>query len=190
MNLIILTPIGAVAALIFAYFLSRKVLREDEGTDLMKKISASIRQGANAYLRRQYTGVAKFFVIVALLMGVLSYFGQMSPFVPIAFITGGFFSGLSGFIGMKIATASNARTAFAASKSLNKGLHVAFSAGAVMGFTVVGLGLLDMSLWYYFLKFWFRALPVAEQAANISALMLTFGMGASMMALFARVGGG
>ena len=191
MDLIFLMPVGAAAALIFAYLRSKKVLAESEGTDLMKKISASIRQGANAYLRRQYSGVAKFFAVVFVIMLVLSFLGQMEIWVPIAFVTGGFFSALSGFIGMKIATQANARTANAASDSLNHGLRVAFSAGAVMGFTVVGLGLLDMSLWFYFLKYIVYAdLSVAEQATHISALMLTFGMGASMMALFARVGGG
>ncbi len=191
MDLIILMPIGAAAALLFAYLRSKKVLAESEGTELMKKISASIREGANAYLKRQYSGVAKFFAVVFVLMLVLVFMGQMEIWVPIAFVTGGFFSALSGFIGMKIATAANARTANAANDSLNHGLRVAFSAGAVMGFTVVGLGLLDMSLWFYFLKYIvYAALTEAEQAAHISALMLTFGMGASMMALFARVGGG
>ncbi len=191
MDLIILMPIGAAAALLFAYLRSKKVLAESEGNELMKKISASIRQGANAYLKRQYSGVAKFFAVVFAIMLVLVFLGQMALWVPIAFVTGGFFSALSGFIGMKIATSANARTANAANDSLNHGLKVAFSAGAVMGFTVVGLGLLDMSLWFYFLKYIvFAALPEAEQAVRISALMLTFGMGASMMALFARVGGG
>ena len=156
MNLIILTPIGAVAALLFAYSLSRKVLKESEGTPLMQKLAAAIRLGANAYLKRQYSSVAKFFAVVFVLMLVLVFFDLMNIFVPFAFLSGGFFSALSGLIGMRIATSSNARTAFAASKSLNKGLNVAFSAGAVMGFTVVGLGLLDMSLWYYFLKWFYR----------------------------------
>ena len=191
MDLIILMPIGAAAALLFAYLRSKKVLVESEGTELMKKISASIREGANAYLKRQYSGVAKFFAVVFVIMLGLVFLGQMEIWVPIAFVTGGFFSALSGFIGMKIATSANARTANAASDSLNHGLRVAFSAGSVMGFTVVGLGLLDMSLWFYFLKYVvFAAMPEAEQAVHISALMLTFGMGASMMALFARVGGG
>lgn len=191
MNLIVMMPIGAAAALIFAWLMSRRVLAQSEGTELMKKISASIRQGANAYLKRQYTGVAKFFAVVVVIMLLLVSMGQMQIWVPIAFVTGGFFSALSGFIGMKIATLANARTANAASHSLNSGLKVAFSAGSVMGFTVVGLGLLDMSLWFFFLRYVvFAGLPVAEQAIQISSLMLTFGMGASMMALFARVGGG
>lgn len=191
MNLILLMPVAAVAALAFALMMSRRVLAESEGTDLMKKIATSIREGANAYLRRQYSGVAKFFAVVFVLMLGLCAVGQMDIWVPFAFVTGGFFSALSGFIGMKIATAANSRTACAAGKSLNHGLRVAFSAGSVMGFTVVGLGLLDMSLWFYFLKYIvYAGLPAAEQAIKISALMLTFGMGASMMALFARVGGG
>ena len=191
MNLTLLMPLGAAAALIFAYVRARKVLRESEGSELMQKIAASIRQGANAYLKRQYSGVAKFFAVVFVLMLALSFMGQMEIFVPFAFVTGGFFSALSGYVGMKIATSSNARTAFAASHSLNSGLKVAFSAGSVMGFTVVGLGLLDTSLWFFFLKYIIYAgLPEAEQAMKISSLMLTFGMGASMMALFARVGGG
>ena len=191
MNLTLLMPLGAAAALIFAYVRARKVLRESEGSELMQKIAASIRQGANAYLKRQYSGVAKFFAVVFVLMLALSFMGQMEIFVPFAFVTGGFFSALSGYVGMKIATSSNARTAFAASHSLNSGLKVAFSAGSVMGFTVVGLGLLDTSLWFFFLKYIvYAGLPEAEQVMKISSLMLTFGMGASMMALFARVGGG
>ena len=191
MDLILLMPVGAAAALLFAYYRAKQVLRESEGNELMQKIAAAIRQGANAYLKRQYSGVAKFFAVVFVAMIVLSFMGQMEIFVPFAFVTGGFFSALSGYIGMKIATSSNARTAFAASHSLNSGLKVAFSAGSVMGFTVVGLGLLDTSLWFYFLKYVVYAdLPEAEQATKIAALMLTFGMGASMMALFARVGGG
>jgi K(+)-stimulated pyrophosphate-energized sodium pump len=190
MSLILLTPIGAAAALVYAWLMARKVRSEDEGTDLMKKIAASIREGANAYLRRQYNGVVKFFAVMFVLMLALSLAGQMNVFVPFAFLTGGFFSAMSGFIGMKIATQANARTANAAAHSLNRGLRVAFSAGSVMGFTVVGLGLLDTSLWYFFLKWVYRSLPEAEQIRQIAALMLTFGMGASMMALFARVGGG
>ena len=190
MILTYLAPLGAAAALVFALILSKRVLRESEGTPEMQKIAAAIRSGANAYLRRQYTGVSKFFVVLFVIMIVLYFLGLMNIFVPFAFITGGFFSGLSGYIGMKIATSANARTANAANHSLNKGLNVAFSAGAVMGFTVVGLGMLDMSLWFFFLKWFYRALPEAEQAVQIASAMLTFGMGASVMALFARVGGG
>ena len=166
----------------------------------MKKISLAVRKGANAYLKRQYIGVILFFAVIFVVLMVLAFMGYLTIFVPFAFITGGFFSGLSGFIGMKIATAANARTANAARGSLNSGLRIAFSSGAVMGFVVVGLGLLDISFWYFFLKFWYSDpahLAVAAgqtfQEAQIQAItsaMLTFGMGASSMALFARVGGG
>ena len=177
--------LGAVIALLYAVVTSRKVLRFDEGTDLMKKISASIRKGANAYLKRQYRVVLIFFGIMFAVLGGMAIAGLLTPFVPFAFLTGGFFSALSGFVGMKIATASNARTANACRDGLNKGLRVAFSAGSVMGFTVVGLGLLDISIWFFLLKFVFHL-----SASEITGAMLTFGMGASAMALFARVGGG
>ncbi len=190
MDLMIWGVIASLVALVFAFCLSKKVMKEDEGTPVMKKIALAIRNGANAYLRRQYTGVAKFFIVMAVILGVLAALGYVNKFTPIAFVTGGFFSALSGFFGMKIATNANARTANAASHSLNKGLNTAFSAGAVMGFTVVGLGLLDMSLWYYILSFVFRAEAADVKAQLITSAMLTFGMGASSMALFARVGGG
>jgi len=194
MDYVLLAPIGSGLALLFAVFLALKVLRAPEGNEKMKKISGFIRQGANAYLKRQYGVVAVFFAIMAVVLGVMAYFGFVTPFVPFAFLTGGFFSGLSGFVGMKIATAANSRTANAAQDSLNKGLKIAFSAGGVMGFTVVGLGLLDISIWYFFLKWWYSnpelALTTAEQIQKITSAMLTFGMGASSMALFARVGGG
>ena len=190
MDLMILSPIGAAVALIYAYYLANKVTKQPEGTEQMAKISASIRLGADAYLKRQYTSVVKFFLLVFVVLLALSVAGFMDIFIPISFLTGGFFSGLAGFFGMKIATSANARTAWAAKKSLNDGLRLAFSAGSVMGFVVVGLGLLDVSLWYYFLQYWFRALPEAERITKIASLMLTFGMGASFMALFARVGGG
>ncbi len=180
-----LTLAGAVIAILFAFIMAKRVMKFSEGTEKMKKIAESIRKGANAYLRRQYTIVSVFFGGMFLILGVMSLFDLLTPFVPFAFLTGGFFSGLSGFVGMKIATASNARTANACREGLNKGLRVAFSAGSVMGFTVVGLGLFDISLWFILLKFVFK-LEVAE----ITSAMLTFGMGASSMALFARVGGG
>ncbi|GHV78839.1 putative K(+)-stimulated pyrophosphate-energized sodium pump [Spirochaetia bacterium] len=189
----VLVPIGSVVALLFAFFQARKVLGFSEGSELMQKISQSIRQGANAYLKRQYSGVLLFFVFMFVVLGLMAFTGFLTPFVPFAFITGGFFSGLSGFIGMKIATAANARTAQASSESLNRGLRVAFSSGTVMGFTVVGLGLLDLSIWFFLLKYVFYADLAGDPAAQIraiSAAMLTFGMGASSMALFARVGGG
>ena len=194
MDLSILAPVGAVVALLFAFFLSRRVIKADEGTDLMKKIAGAVRKGANAYLKRQYTGVAIFFAVMFVILLILAIAGFLTPFVPVAFLTGGFFSALSGFIGMKIATYANGRTANSASKSLNAGLRIAFSAGGVMGFVVVGLGLLDISIWYFFLKFWYSTVDVmqneAAQVQAITSAMLTFGMGASSMALFARVGGG
>ena len=190
-KLFVFVPAGAILALLFAFFQARKVLGFSEGNDLMRKISGSIRQGANAYLRRQYAGVSLFFALMFVLLGVMAFAGFLTRFVPFAFITGGFFSGLSGFVGMKIATAANARTAQASSESLNQGLRVAFSSGTVMGFTVVGLGLLDLSIWFFLLKYVFYAhLNEARQINAISSAMLTFGMGASSMALFARVGGG
>ena len=151
----------------------------------MKKISGSIRQGANAYLKRQYKIVLIFFGVMFVILGAMAFAGLLTPYVPFAFITGGFFSALSGFIGMKIATLANARTANACQDGLNRGLRVAFSAGSVMGFTVVGLGLLDIAIWFFLLKFVFGL-----SEADITSAMLTFGMGASSMALFARVGGG
>lgn len=200
MDLSLLAPIGSVIALLFAVYLSRRVMKESEGTDLMKKISLAVRRGANAYLKRQYTGVLIFFGIMFVILFILALNGFLTLFVPFAFITGGFFSALSGFIGMKIATAANARTANSAQKSLNSGLKVAFSSGAVMGFVVVGLGLLDISFWFFFLKFWYAdpahlsmiaGQTMADaQVQAITSAMLTFGMGASSMALFARVGGG
>ncbi len=183
--LIIATFTGALAALLFAVFTAKKIMKFSEGTDKMKKISLAIRQGANAFLKRQYVVVGVFFAFMFIVLGVMAIFELLTPFVPFAFVTGGFFSALSGFIGMKIATAANARTAHASSQSLNKGLRVAFSAGSVMGFTVVGLGMLDISIWFTLLKFVFNLTD-----PEITAAMLTFGMGASSMALFARVGGG
>lgn len=181
----ILTFAAAAIALLYALFTARKVLKFPEGTEKMKKISAFIRKGANAYLKRQYRIVAIFFGIMFAVLIVMAAIGLLNWYTPFAFITGGIFSALSGFIGMKIATSANARTANACQEGLNKGLRVAFSAGSVMGFTVVGLGLLDISIWFALLKFVFRL-----EAAEITAAMLTFGMGASSMALFARVGGG
>ena len=189
--LFLFAPVGAILALLFAIYQGKKVYSFSEGSDIMKKISASIRSGANAYLKRQYTGVALFFVVMFVLLEIMALTGFLTPYVPFAFITGGFFSGLSGFVGMKVATIANSRTAQAASEGLNRGLRVAFSSGTVMGFTVVGLGLLDLSVWFFLLKYVFYAgLEGTAQISAISAAMLTFGMGASSMALFARVGGG
>ncbi len=182
---IIFSALGSICALLFAAFMARRALSFSEGTDRMKKIASFIRQGANAYLRRQYSVVLVFFGCMFAVLCLMAALEFLTWFVPFAFITGGFFSGLSGFVGMKIATASNSRTANACRESLNSGLQVAFSAGTVMGFTVVGLGLLDISGWYLLLKYVF-GLPLND----ITAAMLTFGMGASSMALFARVGGG
>ena len=183
--LVLATFVGALLAIIFAVLTAKKVLGFSEGTPLMQKISCSIRAGANAYLKRQYTVVGIFFACMVIVLCLMAAFDLLTWFVPFAFLTGGFFSGLSGFVGMKIATASNCRTANAAQEGLNQGLRVAFSAGSVMGFTVVGLGLLDISVWFFLLRFVFRL-----EAADITGAMLTFGMGASSMALFARVGGG
>ena len=184
-NIVIFTFLGAFLALFFALFCARRVLKFSEGTDLMRKISASIKKGAQAYLKRQYSVVAIFFLAMFVILCVMAAFDLLTWFVPFAFISGGLFSGLSGFVGMTIATSSNARTANACREGLNRGLRVAFSAGSVMGFTVVGLGLLDISIWFALLKYVFHL-----DAAGITSAMLTFGMGASSMALFARVGGG
>lgn len=185
---------GSLIALCFALFLANRTKSQSEGTEKMIKISQAIRKGANAYLKRQYKGVSIFFAVVFVVLLTLSIMGYVNKFVPFAFLTGGFFSALSGYIGMKTATMANSRTAFAAKNSLNKGLKVAFSAGAVMGFVVVGLGLFDLSLWYFFLRFWYTSVEklISETLIiqNITSNMLTFGMGASCMALFSRVGGG
>ncbi len=184
--IVVLTLLGALVALVYAALTARRVLKAEEGTEKMKSISLSVREGAAAYLKRQYKIVGVFFACVfAILCLMALLFENFTWFTPFAFLTGGFFSGLSGFCGMKIATAANARTANACRTSLGRGLRIAFSAGSVMGFVVVGLGLLDISVWFILLKYAFRL-----SAAEISAAMLTFGMGASSMALFARVGGG
>ncbi len=194
MDAMVFVAIGSLIALIFAGAMFARVRKESPGTPEMEHISQAVSRGASAYLRRQYKGVGIFFLVIFLILLGMAVAGLLSYFTPFAFLTGGFFSGLSGFIGMKTATMANARTANAASRSLNRGLRVAFSAGSVMGFTVVGLGLLDLSIWYFFLHFWYTSVqPVAGEAeliGHITSNMLTFGMGASSMALFARVGGG
>ncbi len=183
--------VGALCALLFAYSRARRVFSFSEGTPLMQKIAAAIRKGANAYLKRQYKTVAIIFAIIAVVLAVLAYVpwingeGLVNRFVPFAFLTGGFYSCMAGFVGMRIATAANARTANAASESLNRGLRVAISSGSVMGFTVVGLGILDVSLWFLILQYGFKC-----DADTIANTMVMFGMGASCAALFARVGGG
>ncbi len=181
-----LTWVGSIVALLFALYQAISVLRKDPGTEAMKEISKAVQEGAMAYLKQQYSVVGLVFIALFVLLGTLAFvFHFISPFVPFAFITGGFFSGLSGFIGMSIATRANCRTANAAKHSLNAGLRVAFSSGTVMGMTVVGLGLLDLSIWWTLLRYAFH-LPYDQ----IPPIMITFGMGASSMALFARVGGG
>ena len=183
-------PAASVLALVFAAIFYRQMRREDEGTPTMKQIALYVREGAMAYLRQQYKVVIIVFIVLALFFSVLAYvFHIQNPWVPFAFLTGGFFSGLAGFIGMKTATYASGRTANACRRSLNAGLKVAFRSGAVMGLTVVGLGLLDISLWYWVLSA-FYDMSVSQNLIIITTTMLTFGMGASTQALFARVGGG
>lgn len=176
--------IAAICGLAFAAYKFFWVKKQPEGTDEMAKISLKIRQGAMAYLKRQYKTVGIFFIVMIIIICCMAAAGMLTWFVPFAFLSGGFFSGLSGFIGMKIATYANSRTANGARQGLNKGLKIAFSSGTVMGLTVVGLGLLDISVWFIILK------AMLNDPNEIMAAMLTFGMGASSMALFARVGGG
>ena len=181
--------IGAVLALLFAVIQRKKVMSYSEGNATMQKIAKSIREGANAYLKHQYTTVAKVFAVVFVVLLIIAFGSggdMLSKFTPFAFLTGGIWSMLAGFIGMKIATSSNARTAQAASESLNRGLRVAFSSGSVMGFTVVGLGLLDISIWFVIL----RLGAGIDDPVTLGNIMVMNGMGASFMALFARVGGG
>ena len=189
-NLFYLVPLAAVVALGFAWYFFRQMMKESEGSATMKEIALFVRKGAMAYLKQQYKVVTIVFVILALFFAVLAYgFGVQNSWVPFAFLTGGFFSGLAGFIGMKTATYASARTANAAMRSLNSGLKIAFRSGAVMGLTVVGLGLLDISLWYIILDTFTEA-EGPQKLVMITTTMLTFGMGASTQALFARVGGG
>jgi K(+)-stimulated pyrophosphate-energized sodium pump len=213
-------PVSSLIALGFAYYFFKNMMKNSEGTDRMKEIAQYVREGAMAYLKRQYRVVGIVFAILFLLFVVLAIMGIQNPFVPIAFLTGGFFSGLSGFLGMKTATYASARTAHGASKSLNKGLQIAFRSGAVMGLVVVGFGLLDIALWYWSLNYIYDhnifglGLKMAQDLGittgadawsfdvihnsewvhskmiHITTTMLTFGMGASTQALFARVGGG
>ncbi len=204
-----LIPIASVLALVFAWFFFKSMMKNSEGTDKMKEIAQHVRDGAMAYLKRQYRVVTIVFIVLFLFLLILAYFGVQNPFVPVAFLTGGFFSGLCGFLGMKTATFASARTAHGASQSLNKGLKIAFRSGAVMGLVVVGFALLDIAIWYVVLN---KLVYTAEHMQNglhmfgltfvhpgttehaklieITVTMLTFGMGASTQALFARVGGG
>ena len=208
-NIFLLVPFASILALVFAWFFFKSMMKNSEGTDRMKEIAQYVREGAMAYLKRQYKVVTIVFVVLFVLLTIMAYFGVQNPFVPIAFLTGGFFSGLCGFLGMKTATFASARTAHGASKSLNKGLQVAFRSGAVMGLVVVGFALLDIAAWYWFLTsvvftpehmaagFHFAGLQFVHEGTTesqklieITTTMLTFGMGASTQALFARVGGG
>ena len=208
-GIFIIVPIASLLALAFAWIFFKSMMKNSEGTDRMKEIAQYVRDGAMAYLRRQYKVVIIVFVVLFILLAIMAFFKVQNPFVPIAFITGGFFSGLCGFLGMKTATFASARTAHGASKSLNKGLQVAFRSGAVMGMVVVGFALLDIAAWYLFLSevmftpehmvngvhflgldFVHAGTTEAQKLVEITTTMLTFGMGASTQALFARVGGG
>jgi len=207
-----IAPFASILALVFAGFFYKKMMVASEGNDTMKEIAQYVREGAMAYLVRQYKVVAIVFVVLLFLFAILAFFGIQNPFVPVAFLSGGFFSGLCGYIGMKTATNASARTANAAQSSLNQGLMVAFRSGAVMGLVVVGLGLLDICIWYYILDTlvytpehmasgWYlfgskgivlvpQGCTAIEKLVHITTTMITFGMGASTQALFARVGGG
>ena len=204
-----IAPIASILALGFAVYFYKKMMGAAEGNDTMIEIAGHVKAGAMAYLKRQYKVVALVFLVLLVILQVLALFGIENPFVPFAFLTGGFFSGLCGFIGMKTATAASARTAQGCSESLNRGLQVAFRSGAVMGLVVVGLGLLDICIWYFVLDQIFytaqnmanglswgpmeivpAGCTVAEKLVHMTTTMITFGMGASTQALFARVGGG
>ncbi|MDE6049174.1 MAG: sodium-translocating pyrophosphatase [Paramuribaculum sp.] len=185
-----IVPAASILALLMAWYFYRQMMREDEGTPTMRKIASYVRQGAMSYLKQQYKIVGLVFIGLVVLFSIMAYgFGLQNPWVPVAFLTGGFFSGLAGFLGMKTATYASARTANAASQTLNAGLRVAFRSGAVMGLVVVGLGLLDISFWYILLN-WIEPADGTHKLTMITTTMLTFGMGASTQALFARVGGG
>ncbi len=186
---IYLVLLASLVALGFAFYFFKQMMKESEGTDTMKKIAKHVRDGAMAYLKQQYKVVIIVFLVLAAIFSVMAYFNLQNNWVPFAFLTGGFFSGLAGFFGMKTATYASARTANAAQNSLNKGLKVAFRAGAVMGLTVVGLALLDISVWYLILDRFVDSVD-HNKLIYITTTMLTFGMGASTQALFARVGGG
>lgn len=183
-------PVASILALTFAVIFYRQMKKEDEGTPTMKRIAQFVREGAMAYLKQQYKVVIIVFAVLAIFFAVLAYgFGVQNPWVPFAFLTGGLFSGLAGYVGMKTATFASGRTANACRKSLNGGLKIAFRSGAVMGLTVVGLGLLDIAIWFIVLNAFYPA-SEAQNLVIITTTMLTFGMGASTQALFARVGGG
>ena len=183
-------PVSSLIALGFAFLFFKQLMKESEGTVKMRNVAEHVRKGAMAYLKQQYKVVGIFFLVMVVFFSILAYvFHLQNNWVPVAFLTGGFFSGLAGFFGMKTATYASARTANAARKSLNKALKVAFRSGAVMGLVVVGLGLLDISIWFIILNIFVKE-PTGHQLVVITTTMLTFGMGASAQALFARVGGG
>lgn len=186
-----LVPFASLVALFFAWYFFRGMMRRSEGTERMQQIAAHVRSGAMAYLRQQYKVVIIVFLFLALFFAFLAYgLGVQNKWVPFAFLTGGLFSGLAGYIGMRTATFASARTAQAASESLDSGLRVAFRSGAVMGLVVVGLGLLDISIWYLILDHFVESTTASQKLTIITTTLLTFGMGASTQALFARVGGG
>ncbi|MDD4631757.1 MAG: sodium-translocating pyrophosphatase [Proteiniphilum sp.] len=189
-NYFYLVPAASVVALSFAFYFYKKMMKESEGTEKMKSIAGYVREGAMSYLRQQYKVVALVFIVLALLFATMAFFGLQNNWVPFAFLTGGFFSGLAGFFGMKTATYASARTTHAVRRSLNSGLQIAFRSGAVMGLVVVGLALLDISAWYLILNFFVDDADAGHKLIMITTTMLTFGMGASTQALFARVGGG
>ncbi|MBI9021121.1 MAG: sodium/proton-translocating pyrophosphatase, partial [Verrucomicrobia bacterium] len=204
-----IAPIASILALMFAVYFYKKMMGANEGNATMIEIAGHVREGAMAYLVRQYKVVALVFLVLLIILQGLALAGIQNPFVPIAFLTGGFFSGLCGFIGMKTATAASSRTAQGCSEGLNRGLQVAFRSGAVMGLVVVGFGLLDICIWYWVLdklvytsahmadgwNLWGMTLvpegcTIVEKMVHMTTTMITFGMGASTQALFARVGGG
>jgi K(+)-stimulated pyrophosphate-energized sodium pump len=189
-NLFWFVPVASATALLSAWYFFRSMKKESEGTETMQRIASHVRKGAMAYIKQQYKVVTIVFITLTILFAILAYgLHVQNKWVPFAFLTGGFFSGLSGFLGLKTATFASARTANAAQKSLNAGLRIAFRSGAVMGLVVVGLGLLDISLWFIILNYFIDMGP-GEKLSVITTTMLTFGMGASTQALFARVGGG
>lgn len=190
MNFIFLVLLGSILGLLFCVYQGKIVMQADEGEEKVKSISAKIRKGANAYLKRQYKGVAIFFVLMFLIFLVMSFLGYVSIFVPFSFIIGGFLSGLTGFIGMKVATNANSRTTTAAKKSLNGALKISFKSGSIIGIVVVSLGLLYIAAGYVFLDWYYSDLAEADRLLQVTNNILTFGIGASSMALFARVGGG
>lgn len=190
MNFILLVLLCSVLGLFFSAYQGRSIMKEDEGDEKVRSIAIKIRKGANAYLKRQYKGVTIFFVIMFVIFLIMSLFGYVSIFVPFSFVIGGFLSGLSGFIGMKVATQANSRTTTAAKKSLNGALKISFKSGSVIGIVVVSLGLLYIALGFIFLDWYYRDLSEAERILQVTTNILTFGIGASSMALFARVGGG